>query len=290
MDLIKQLEEFLNEDNSQNDITTLTVLSALGKDPVYEFHLVSRWDGVFSGRAWLNLFSERFSNSAFVWSLLPEEGAEIEKGKVFASGKAPVSLILSLERTLLNGLQYFCGIASEAKRFSLRVDAIAREKDIPTPLLLHTRKILPGLRPYIMQALQSGGIAKHRETLSDRFLLKDNHRELLAAGGMSLKSFLAKVPKNVLKDGLFEADSEIEAQTFIEEGVQHLLLDNFTPSRLGDFLPTLPKNVSIEVSGGIRFENLADFIIPGVHRISVGALTHSTRSLDISLDLGSQCS
>ncbi|MEO5668569.1 MAG: hypothetical protein ABIR96_10960, partial [Bdellovibrionota bacterium] len=155
------------------------------------------------------------------------------------------------------------------------------------PRLYHTRKTLPGLRPFQVYAACVGGASLHRLHLADRVMLKDNHKLILETMGASFVELLgwARSRPEMAPDlWLLEVDSPDEALRLNAVGAKHLLLDNFDPSMVRDILPALRNVESIEVSGGLRLETLATYVIPGVHRLSVGALTHSARSLDISME------
>ncbi len=274
------IEVFLEEDAASNDITTQSVLNFLGQEPDLEFDLLAKSEGTFSGKRWL----QEYERKSFVrWKHLFEEGNPFYSRTVLASGVGKASHVLAVERTMLNGLQLLCGVATQTSRHVLKVKEIAKAKSMPAPAVLHTRKIQPGLRDYIADALTAGGAGRHRFNLSDRLLFKDNHKMLLKTEE-NLKNYLASLSPEILQSGLFEADSEALIKTYVDAGIKHVMLDNFEPEHLAKLLPKLPKNLVIELSGGIRYDKLQDFVLPGVHRLSVGALTHGARSMDISLE------
>lgn len=153
---------------------------------------------------------------------------------------------------------------------------------MPAPAVLHTRKIQPGLRDYIADALNAGGAGRHRLTLADRLLFKDNHRMLLKTEE-NLKNYLSSLSPEVLQNGLFEADSESLLQTYIDAGIKYVMLDNFSPEQLEKLLPKIPKNMVIELLVAFDMRNYRN-MYSGVHRLSIGALTHGARSMDISLE------
>ena len=272
------IEEFLAEDKANDDVTTKAVLSYLKADPVLHFELLAKEAGIFSGTRWLQSFSEQLK-----WKEIIDEGKEFEVGATLAEGQGPASAVLSLERTVLNGLQILCGVATLAHKYVNRVKEIAAKKNIPAPAILHTRKILPGLRDFIADALAAAGVGRHRFTLADRILVKDNHLMLLKTPE-ALRGFIRSLNSDQLSTALFEADTLDQVSLLVEEKVKHIMLDNFTRNQLLKLLPSLPNGLSIEISGGIHFDTLEDFVLPGVHRISVGALTHRAKSLDISLE------
>jgi nicotinate-nucleotide pyrophosphorylase (carboxylating) len=280
------IEAFLEEDKASEDVTTQSVLRFLKEDPILQFTLLAKQPGVFSGKRWLESFAQ--GQTPYIeWQEIFREGDAFTAPKVLAKGSAKASAVLAVERTLLNGLQLLCGVATLSDMYVQRVREISQKRNIPAPAVLHTRKILPGLRDYIADALSSGGAGRHRLTLADRILFKDNHRELLKTQE-NLKAYLAQLSKEELASALFEADSEELLKIYIEAGVKHVMLDNFSKSSLEKILSSIPKNLIIEVSGGIHLGNLEDYVLPGIHRISIGAITHKARSVDISLEALSQ--
>jgi nicotinate-nucleotide pyrophosphorylase (carboxylating) len=118
-------------------------------------------------------------------------------------------------------------------------------------------------------------------------MLKDNHKQILESQGLGFVELVAWArtrPEFASELWLVEVDSADEAMRLAAVGVRHLLLDNFSPSLVREVMPALRSVQSLEVSGGLRLETIASYVIPGVHRLSVGALTHSARSLDISME------
>ncbi len=274
------IEVFLEEDSYKEDVTTASVVEFLKDDPVLEFELLAKSEGIFSGARWLREYEKK---SFVEWKKIIDDGNPFSPKTILAAGFGKASAVLAVERTMLNGLQMLCGVATQTSRYVAKVKEIAKSKNMPAPAVLHTRKIQPGLRDYIADALSAGGAGRHRLTLSDRLLFKDNHRMLLKTDS-NLKAYLSSLSPELLQKGLFEADSESLLQAYIDVGIKHVMLDNFEPVHLEKILRTIPKNFIVELSGGIRFEKLQDYILPGVHRLSVGALTHGARSMDISLE------
>jgi nicotinate-nucleotide pyrophosphorylase (carboxylating) len=271
---------FLAEDKAQSDITTQEIIKFLGVDPVLNFELLAKEQGVFSGTRWLNDFEK---HGYVKWKEIFDEGKPFPERTVIAKGNGKASLVLSAERTLLNGLQALCGISTHSDRYVKKVREIAKRKNMAAPAVLHTRKILPGMRDYIADALGAAGVGRHRFTLADRILVKDNHLMLLKTEE-NLRKFIRSLNSDQMSDALFEADNEVILKALIEENVRNVMLDNFTREQLEKILPTLPKDLVVEISGGIHMDTLEDFVLPGVHRMSIGALTHRAKSLDISLE------
>jgi nicotinate-nucleotide pyrophosphorylase (carboxylating) len=274
------IEIFLEEDSYKEDVTTQSITKFLGEDPPLEFELMAKSEGTFSGKRWL----QEFEKKGFIkWKNIIEEGHPFSNRTVLAVGIGKASNVLATERTMLNGLQMLCGVATQTSRHVSKVKEVAKSKSMPAPAVLHTRKMQPGIRDYIADALNAGGAGRHRLTLADRLLFKDNHRTVLKTEE-NLKKYLSQLSPEQLQNGLFEADSEALLQIYVDHKVKHVMLDNFTPEQLTKLLPKIPKNLIIELSGGIRYEKLHEYVLPGVHRLSIGALTHGARNMDISLE------
>jgi nicotinate-nucleotide pyrophosphorylase (carboxylating) len=221
----------------------------------------------------------------------------VSKGHQVLRGSAPLTQVLSFERTLLNGMQRWSGVATLTK---VCVQAVTRAHESwsasdrvnwPKPLLLHTRKTTPLWRDLEVQGVLAGGGHVHRLSLADRPMVKENHKEpaMVLGGGWDpyLKAVLKAYP-----DAMIEAETWEEARDAVGLGARALLLDNFSPQELRRHLVPFLAEFSdletppvIEVSGGISPSNIEDYVLPGVSRISMGALTHSYRSVDLSLNV-----
>lgn len=271
----------LLEDRSDHDITT-QMLQNVGVDPFQpvSFYVQAKSSGVFSGVAWAKAFEGISQLCHF------EEGKNFKPGDRVLSGLAPWSRVLSFERTLLNGLQYFCGVASLTYEHVKRVEEIAQKKQIKNPpKIYHTRKILPGLREPVLLAVKAGGACEHRVDLSSRILFKENHKYVLQNASRSFADYVAVLREHgLLADALIEVESLMEAYEWVGLGVENLLLDNFSPTQIFEAITHLPKNISLEASGGIQLGNLDEYVIDGLDRISMGSMTHSAVAKDLSLD------
>jgi nicotinate-nucleotide pyrophosphorylase (carboxylating) len=194
---------------------------------------------------------------------------------------------------VLNLLQMLSGVSTQTQSYAKIIDEAYEawpdddKERFEKPRLYHTRKTLPGLRAFQVYAAVVGGADLHRLHLADRVMLKDNHKQILEAQGLGfvdLVGWARSRPETASDLWLIEVDSADEAMRLAAVGVKHLLLDNFSPALVREVLPALRSVESLEVSGGLRLETLADYVIPGVKRLSVGALTHSARSMDISME------
>jgi nicotinate-nucleotide pyrophosphorylase (carboxylating) len=180
------------------------------------------------------------------------------------------------ERTALNFLARLCGVASWTRRF---VEAIAGTG----ARIVDTRKTLPGWRVLDKYAAAVGGAQNHRLGLFDGILLKDNH--IAVAGGVAaaVKAARATAPANLCIQ--VEVESEDEALAAIEAGADFLLLDNRSTDELRRIAARVGDRATLEASGGVTLETVREVAATGVHRVSVGALTHSAPGADLSLEI-----
>jgi len=207
-----------------------------------------------------------------------DDGEIIKPGDVaFYLEGSPVSL-LTAERILLNGMQRMSGIATQTRKL---VNLISDTSTV----LLDTRKTAPGMRVLEKWAVKIGGGANHRMGLNDQILIKDNHVDF--AGGIA--NAIDKVHAYLDAKGMKQF-IEIETRNFdeIEQVIKHgkvdrILLDNFSPDDIRKAIDLIDKRFQTEASGGIREENIREYALTGVDFISMGALTHQVKSLDLSL-------
>jgi nicotinate-nucleotide pyrophosphorylase (carboxylating) len=187
--------------------------------------------------------------------------------------------VLSGERVALNLLQRLSGIATLTARYVAEtVGTRAR--------ILDTRKTTPGLRALEKYAVRVGGGVNHRFGLYDGVMLKDNHLAILAAQGVGLAEAVRRARANVGPMVRVEVEVEniVQAREALEAGADFLLLDNMSPDELRAVVELAAGRATLEASGGITLETLRAVAESGVDYISVGALTHSARALDIGLD------
>ncbi len=212
---------------------------------------------------------------------LVKEGEVCKKGTVLAEIIGDAQAILTAERTALNYLQRISGIASITHKY------VEQTKGSKTQIL-DTRKTTPGLRMLEKYGVAMGGGTNHRFGLFDRIMIKDNHRELAAMSGpggitRSVEACREKYPNLEVE---VEADTLEEVQEAAEAGAEYILLDNMSNDDVKQAIKIVQGRSQIEVSGGITIDRIASLsAIEGVDFISVGALTHSVRSTDISLDI-----
>ncbi len=212
--------------------------------------------------------------------LLIEDGTKVKPGDIIATISGRVISILKAERVALNFLQRLSGIASQTAQYVAKTQGY-------TVKIVDTRKTTPGLRLLEKYAVRMGGGQNHRLHLGDAVLIKDNHLAALRTLGMSLKDIVAKAKHNA-PQGLtveVEVTTAEEALEAAEAGADIIMLDNMSPDEMRHTVSLLPSGVKTEASGGITLENVRNVAMTGVNIISIGALTHSPRALDISLEL-----
>jgi len=205
-----------------------------------------------------------------------QDGDALSPGEEFGFITGPGCDILSVERVALNFLQRLSGIASAARRMA----ELAGDSGIR---VVETRKTTPGLRTLEKYAVRTGGGFNHRMDLDHCVMLKDNHFALAGGDPAAVVRTLKLSVSHSMKV-IAEATTPEMAVALAGAGADVVLLDNFAPATVRSTVELLNGRCMIEVSGGIHEGNLADYLIPGVDVISLGALTHSYRSLDISLD------
>jgi len=204
------------------------------------------------------------------------DGERAGPGDILATAQGDLRGILAAERTALNFLMRMCGVASWTRRF---VDAVAGTG----VRILDTRKTLPGWRSLDKYATAVGGASNHRTGLYDGILLKDNHVAIAGGVGLAVKAALAAAPANLRVS--VEVESEAQAVEAVESGADYLLLDNRTLPEVRAIADRLAERAQLEVTGGVRLDNVREIAETGVHRISIGALTHSAPAADVALEI-----
>ena len=212
--------------------------------------------------------------------IIIKDGARVKPGDMLAAISGTVMSVLKAERVALNFLQRLSGIATETARF------VARAQGLPVTIL-DTRKTTPGLRLLEKYAVRTGGGQNHRLDLSDGILIKDTHLAALRALGMDLPGIITRAKRNAphhLKVEI-EVSTVEEAVEAAAAGADIIMLDNMSPEEMRRAASLAPAGVKLEASGGITLKNIGAAARSGVDFISIGALTHSPRALDISLTI-----
>ncbi|MGI9106537.1 MAG: carboxylating nicotinate-nucleotide diphosphorylase [Pyrinomonadaceae bacterium] len=273
--LFQQIGAFLTEDLGRGDITTQSTVTrnahARGRFLAKESMVVA---GLEAAEAVFSTLDAQQQLEAFV-----SDGDEVEAGKVIARTNGFADVLLAGERVALNLLQRLSGIATITRKFVRAVEGTNAQ-------IVDTRKTTPGLRMLEKYAVESGGGRNHRFGLDDGVLIKDNHIAL--AGGVGAAVERARAAVGHLHKVEVEVSTERDLREAITSGANILLLDNLTPEEtraLVELARELSPNVMLEASGGIRLENVRAYAEAGVDLISVGALTHSARAMDISFKM-----
>jgi len=206
------------------------------------------------------------------------DGTTVSAGDVITTVSGPMAAILSAERTALNFLGHLSGIATQTAAVVAAVRAVS-----PTTRVLDTRKTTPGLRALEKAAVRAGGGTNHRANLSDAVLIKDNH-----LGALTISEAVSRA-KELWPGRNVEVECDTEAQVIeaAQAGADSVLLDNMTPEQAGNATKIARAHAPqmlVEVSGGITLESAPTYAAVGVDLISLGALTHTVKNLDLGLD------
>lgn len=270
----------LEEDAPWGDVTSEYLIPA---DAAATADLVAREPGVFSGG---DVFAAAFTltDADITVDLAVSDGAAFGAGDVLATVSGPARGVLTAERVGLNLVQRMSGIATLTARY---VDAVAGSG----ARIADTRKTTPGLRALERHAVRSGGGHNHRYSLSDAVMAKDNHLAVLTADGGdltgALRRALAALPHTTHVEVEVDLLEQIEPVLAAGDGtarVGTIMLDNFTLDDLRAGVALVAGRATVEASGGVSLRTVADIAATGVDVISVGALTHSARALDLGLD------
>ncbi len=261
------------EDIGDGDHTTLCCIP---EDAAGESKLMIKEAGVLAGVEVAKEVFRRFDPSLAV-EALAADGARVAPGDIVMSVRGRVRSLLQTERLMLNIMQRMSGIATMTARYVERL-AGTRTR------VLDTRKTTPGMRMLEKMAVRIGGGTNHRIGLFDMILLKDNHIDF--AGGIEnaidrCHDYLAAKGKDLRIEIEVRDFGELE-RVLAHGGVDRIMLDNFTPEETGRAVALIAGRYETESSGGITFDTIRDYAVQGVDFISVGALTHSVRGLDMS--------
>lgn len=260
------------EDIGDGDHTTLSTIPA---DAMGRQHLLVKEEGILAGVDVARRVFERFDPSLRM-TVMIGDGEHVKPGDIAFVVEGPVRSLLQTERTMLNIMQRMSGIATMTARYQERLSGLKAK-------VLDTRKTTPGMRILEKEGVRLGGGANHRMGLFDMILIKDNHVDF--AGGIPQAVSRAKeYLKSRGKDLKIEVEvrNTAEIDQALEAGVDRIMLDNFTPERTAEAVSRIAGRAEIESSGGITLDTLRSYGEAGVDFISVGALTHSVKGLDMS--------
>ena len=260
------------EDIGDGDHTTLSTIpsEAMGRQ-----HLLVKQEGILAGVEIARRVFEKFDPSLKM-TVMIDDGAHVKPGDIAFVVEGSVRSLLQTERTMLNIMQRMSGIATMTAVYQKRLEGLHTK-------VLDTRKTTPGMRLLEKEAVRIGGGANHRIGLFDMILIKDNHVDF--AGGIDqsvarAKAYLKEKGKDLKIE--VEVRNTEEIDQALAAGVDRIMLDNFTPERTAEAVRHIAGRAEIESSGGITLDTLRAYGETGVDFISVGALTHSVKGLDMS--------
>ncbi|HWL77141.1 carboxylating nicotinate-nucleotide diphosphorylase [Microbacterium sp.] len=266
----------LEEDAPWGDLTSESLIV---ETAIARADLVAREEGVFSGG---EVFAAAFrlTDPSIDVELVVEDGEFFRPGTVLATVTGPARGVLTAERVGLNFVQRMSGVATLTARYVAEVAHTGAR-------IADTRKTTPGLRAFERHAVVNGGGHNHRHSLSDAVMAKDNHLAVLAQKGVSVTAAIqgakARLPHTTHIE--VEVDRLDQIEPVLEAGVGTIMLDNFSLDDLRAGVELVAGRATVEASGGVSLETVRAIAETGVDVISVGALTHSARALDLGLDV-----
>jgi len=268
----KELLRFVSEDIQSGDITSVL----LPKKKI-KAKIISRQEGILAGI--------RFARDIFYLKgcrviIIKKDGAKIKPNQTILQVSGDAKSVLSCERTVLNLLARMSGIATQTSLLVSKIRKINRKTK-----LYSTRKTAPGLRFFDKEAVTIGGGHKHRMSLNDMIMIKDNH--LLVSNSIEN---ITKNARKQHKDVEVEVENQKDAMIAANSGATIVMLDNFSPAQIKKTITALQKKklhdkVKLEASGGINSKNISAYAKTGVDIISVGSITNSVKGLDLSLEV-----
>ena len=260
----------LNEDIGTGDITTTCCVSV---DAVSTGKFIAKENGIICGLGIISRVFTLLDNSVSLTARV-EDGTAVNKGDVIADIAGPSQAILTGERTALNILQYLSGIATAT--------AAASGAAVGTKTkIVDTRKVIPGMRTLAKYAVRCGGGCNHRFGLSDGILIKDNH--IAASGGIANAITLARTGSPHTLKIEIEVESIDQVTQALDSGADIIMLDNMSIEDMTEAVKLINGRALTEASGNMGDRDIKAVAATGVDFISIGALTHTVRALDISL-------
>ena len=268
----KELLRFLSEDIQRGDIT-----SALLSKQKINAKIISREQGIVAG---VRFAKNIFQLKGCIVKIFAKDGSRLKPNQIVLQVSGNASSILSCERTVLNLMSRMSGIATQTNYLVSQIKKYSKKTN-----LYSTRKTAPGLRYFDKEAVIIGGGRKHRMTLNDMIMIKDNH--LLLCN--SMENIIKKAQK---KHKLIEVEVENQSDAILaaKYGAAIVMLDNFSPAQIKKTIIALQKRklrnkVKLEASGGVNSKNIGAYAKTGVEMISVGSVTNSVTGLDLSLEV-----
>jgi nicotinate-nucleotide pyrophosphorylase (carboxylating) len=265
------IDAALREDMPEGDITSESIIPANARSEAY---FLAKEDGVLAGLPVAARVFERIDPSVIFIERF-RDGSSFTRSDKLARVKGPTIALLKGERTALNFLQRLCGVATVTRRF---VEAISGTKT----RILDTRKTVPGLRLLDKYAVRTGGGTNHRASLSDMVLIKDNHLRHVGSVAEAVRRARAHIRPGVRVE--VEAANLLQVREALAAGADMIMLDNMPLETMRQAVVLAGGRVPLEASGNMALDRVRAVAETGVDFISVGALTHSARAVDISLD------
>ena len=268
----KELVRFISEDIQSGDITSVL----LPKKKI-KAKIISRQEGVLAG---IRFARDVFYLKGCSVKIIRKDGTKVKPNQIILQVSGDAKSILSCERTVLNLLSRMSGIATQTNVLVSKIRKINRKTK-----LYSTRKTAPGLRFFDKEAVMIGGGYKHRMSLNDMIMIKDNH--LLVTDSIE---GIIKNARRRHKQVEVEVENQNDVILAINYGATIVMLDNFSPAQVKKTITTLQKKklrnkVKLEASGGINSKNITAYAKTGVDMISVGSITNSVKGLDLSLEV-----
>ena len=268
----KELLRFISEDTQGGDITSVL----LPKKKI-KAKIISRQEGVLAG---VKFAGDIFRLKGCNVKIIKKDGAKLKSNQIILQISGNAGTVLSCERTALNLLSRMSGIATQTNFLVSKIRKINRKTK-----LYSTRKTAPGLRFFDKEAIMIGGGHKHRMSLNDMVMIKDNH--LLVTNSME---GIIKNARKRHKHVEVEVENQRDAILAVSSGATIVMLDNFSPVQIKKTITALQKKklrnkVKLEASGGINSKNISAYAKTGVDIISVGSITNSVKGLDLSLEV-----
>ena len=268
----KELSRFIVEDVQSGDVTSVL----LPKNKI-KAEIISRENGILAG---VKFAGDIFRLKGCSVKIIKKDGAKVKPNQIILQVSGNARIILSCERTALNLISRMSGISTHTNLLVSKIRKINKKTK-----LYSTRKTAPGLRFFDNEAVEIGGGHKHRMSLNEMVMIKDNH--LLVS--KSMKDIIKNARKRH-KNVEVEVESQRDAILAANTGATIIMLDNFSPGQIKKTITALQKKklrnkVKLEASGGINSKNIGAFAKTGVDMISVGSITNSVKGLDLSLEV-----
>lgn len=269
----RQLQQFLEEDLGLGDITTDSVF---GPDQQGQAVFVAKEEFVVAGLDEIAPLVFATRNPRIVCAAMKKDGETARPGEQIFSAHGPVRDLLSAERVALNLVQRLSGIATLTAAFVQEVEGLPVR-------IIDTRKTTPGLRAFEKYAVRVGGGHNHRFSLADGILLKDNHIAACGSITQAVRTLRDKAPHTLKIE--VETENLDQVAECLACGVEIVMLDNMSPALMRQAVNLISGRALVEASGGVNLANVREIAETGVDLISVGALTHSAKAVDISMRL-----